>query len=249
MSTSETTPTKTEATHLTADLLGRIVSAYGDTDGIIVKRALAVNAALAFGVDVKTMAEDIAGAARADETGKTPTVSQATLGYAKFATTAAEIIGTDLRAWAKRDVSAVAAVVRAAKKHGLGPVGKAVRESVTAIDKSKTFEREEAVMTAVETELAKVKPVKATRAGTPNDETGEETAPTVRETVSEEMTGRAGLATLRALTAWLTTGTGSWSPDLESAAEEFRTAMSAARKRGAVHTAVRTGATTETVTA
>jgi hypothetical protein len=235
---------KSEETHLTAELLGKLTAAYGDSDRALADRAVAVHAAIAYGVDVKTMAADMAAAHRADD--KVPAVSAATLGFAKFAGTVADLVGTDLRAWVKRDYRQVASVVRAGKRGGLGPVTKSIRDAVKVVDKSEVAAREEIALERIADVLATVKPAPAPRAVKSATEPGTEPAAGKRETVSDAMSAGAALATVRALTAWLTTGTGTWSPDLESALADLRSAATDARKRGAAATATRTGASTAT---
>jgi hypothetical protein len=244
----DTKSTTEEVTHLTAELIGKLATAYGDTDKALTDRALAVNAALAYGVDVKTMAADMAAANRANPA--IPAVVPATLGYARFAITVAEAIGTDLRAWISRDRKAVADTIRAGKRVGLKAAGTAVRDALKPIDKSKHFEREEIAVTVVTDLLSTILPEPAP--ATPRqkksdgpDEIDGETGGK-KETVSETMTAAAALATVRALTAWLTTGSGTWSPDLESALSELRTAATASRKRGQGETAKLKGARVET---
>lgn len=247
MSTTPEVQAPSAEVHLTAELLGKLTAAYGDSDRALADRAVAVHAAIAYGMDVKTIAADMAAAHRADD--RVPAVSAATLGFARFASTVADVIGTDLRAWVKRDYRQVAQVVRAGKRAGLGPATKAIRDAVKPIDKSQVSDREAVALETVSGLLSAIKPepkARAVKSATEPAE-GPETAPEgKRETVSADMSARAALASVRAVTAWLETGRGSWSPDLESALADLRSAATAARKRGQTETARRTGATTET---
>jgi hypothetical protein len=257
MSAQITTPEET-VTHLTADLIGKLASAYGDTDKALCARVLAVRAALAYGVDVKTIAADMADANRANSA--IPAVSPQTLGQANFALKVADMIGTDVRAWIKRDPKAVADTVRAAhpRNGGIKANMTAIRDALKPIDTSKVFEREEIAVGIITSALERVLPEPAestprgpAAGGTSGSEDSETSgaASAPRETVSEDMSARAALATVRALTAWLTTGNGSWSPDLESALAELRSAATDARKRGQHETARLKSASVETVAA
>lgn len=253
MGTQSNATEDTKVTHLTAELLGKLTKAYGDSDRALCDRALAVHAALAYGVDVKTMRADMVDANRVDAA--SPVVSEATLAYARTAVTVAEMIGTDLRAWAKRDYKAVANVVRAANRDGIGvnTVKKAVRDALAPIDKSKHTEREEIANTVIDGLRSQIIPQKeSTPRGKSGKETGKENGGEgegTKETVSAEMTEAAAFAAIHALTAWLTTGSGTWSPTLDSHLSGLTEAAKAARRRGATATAKAANRTTETVAA
>ena len=128
MSTQSTTDT---TVHLSQERLHKISAAYGDTDAMLTTRALEVWLARGEGVEVKTIAADLADANRANP--DVNAVSAKTLGWANFAGTAADIIGTDLRAWIKRDRAAVALVIRTVQRVGIKTAKTAVREAVKPI--------------------------------------------------------------------------------------------------------------------
>ncbi len=242
---SETTtqaPKDAEIVHVPAEILSRIAKAYGDTTRQLVDRAVAVDAAIRFGSDVKTIAKDLADARRADDT--FPAVSEATLGKARFAGTVAEMIGTTVSAWAKRDPEGVATVIRGAKRVNIGPAKTAIRDALKPLPVEAHRDREALAIETAAGLTAAILPAPAP--AKPRAKTDPAKAPEgKRETVSAEMSGPAALATVRALTAWLASG-GAWTPDLESALAELRTEATAARKRGATAKATRTGATSET---
>jgi hypothetical protein len=228
-----------ETVHVPAEMLSKIALAYGDTSRMLVNRALAVDAAIRFGSDVKTIAADLAAARRADDT--FPAVSEATLGKAKFAGTIAELIGTTVTAWAKRDPEGMATVIRAAKRVNIGPAKTAIRDALKPLPVESHTDRETvAIETAAGLTAAILPAPKAPAPKAPAAPKGAR-----KETVGEDMSGPAALATVRAVTAWLATG-GAWTPDLESALADLRTEATAARKRGATAKATRTGATSET---
>jgi hypothetical protein len=240
MDTQQTTPV--EVTHLSRERLHELSAAYGDTDKVLVARALAVFAALGDGVDVKTMAADLADAHRADP--NINPVSERYLGLAKFATTAADIIGTDLRAWAKRSPAEVAYVIRTAKRVGLNAAGKAIRDAVKPIDTSKVAERQEVAMTALEAKRAEVLAPKAPS----KPRQSKQSDPADGPAFIAELTGPEALAAVRNVTAYLTGG-GAYTADLASAVAELTAAMTAARKRGAAAAARTAGTSVETVAA
>jgi len=226
--TEQTTPAVTE-THLTAEHIANLSRAYGDTTENLILRAQYVADAIAYGVDVKTIAADMAAANRANP--RVPKVSQATLGYARFASTVADLIGTTLTAWIKRDPAAVADAVRAAHDAGIKAATTAVRDAVKPIPTEKSMAREEVAVTAYSGLLDRVKPEPAP--ATPRKTAAEKTAgKTEARKVSADMAGATALDAVRTLTAWFSSPAGAWSPDLESALSDLRSAATAARKRG-----------------
>lgn len=222
-SASAATPT------LTADLISRLATAYGDSDSALTRRALAVHAAIAFGADVKSIARDMADANRADAS--IPAVSAATLGYAKFAGTVADMVGSSLPVWVKREQKMVADVIRAGKRVGVKAATAALREALHGIDGP--VAREEIAGEVAARLLAGILPA-ATVQG-PRSAGGVTDAPEPTEQAAAPVTVRAfteadALAALRAVTHYLTHG-GQHSADLASALAEVATAATAARKR------------------
>lgn len=236
--------TTEETVHLSRERLHQLSSAWQDTDRALCDRAVAVYLALGDGVEVKTMAADLAAAARADAA--VNAVSAVHLGYARFATTAAEIIGVDLRAWVKRSPADVARLIRTVKRDGVGSkrLATAIRDAVKPIPAEKKADREEAAIAAVETIRAEVPAEK-------------KTTPRQKKTAEPEQSGAVkpgklagpeALAAVRAVTAYLADG-GAYTPDLASAVAELTAELSTARKRGAAAARKTSGATVETVAA
>lgn len=220
--------------HLTAQHVANLKVAYGDTTEQLVLRAQYVADALAYGVDVKTIAADLKAANRADAT--IPTPVPATLGYARFATTVAEMIGTTLTAWIARDPGAVADTVRVAHDAGIKVAKQAIADAVKPVPSEKVMAREEVAVTAITSLLERVKPEPvSTPRKTADEKTGGATGEdgeTVTRKVSADMSGPTALDTIRTLTAWFSSPAGAWSPDLESALSDLRSAATASRKRG-----------------
>lgn len=241
MSTTTTTPV------LPAELIGKLAAAYGDSDSALAARAVAVDAALAFGADVRSIARDMADANRANPA--VPVVTPATLGYAKFAGTVAAMVGTDLRAMVRRDKKLVADVIRAGKRAGLKVATARMREALHGVDGP--FAREEIVGEVVEALLSTVLPAPAP--ASPRSAAGQSLASEPASSADAapargEMTGPDALAMVRAVTAWLNMG-GAYSADLGSAMAELTSAVTASRKRGQNATAKLRGLSTETVAA
>jgi len=244
--TTTTTPAKTEAVHLTAEEVANLSTAFKLSDAGYVRQVLALHAALSRGADVKTVSRDMADAHRANP--DVPKLAESTLSYRRAAITVADMIGTDIRAWAKRSPREVADVVRTADRAGIKVTIGAVREALKPIDTAKTEARQEAAVETVSAQLEKILPAPSPSTPRAKKTTGEdETAK--RETVGETMTQAAALGAVRAVTAWLETGNGSWSPDLASALASLTSAATSARKRGQAGTAKLKGETVETVAA
>lgn len=232
---------------LPAELLGKLATAYGDSDASLSARALAVDAAITFGADVKSIARDMADANRANPA--VPVVVAATLGYAKFAGTVAVMVGTDLRAMVKRDKKLVADIVRAAKRAGIKGATAAYREGFHGVDGA--FAREEiaAEVTArlLSTVLAAPAPAAPrSAAGMSDADTDATDAGPARGAVP--VTEADVLAAMHAVTAYFVQG-GAHSANIGSALAQLTAAATDARKRGRTETAKLAGATVETVTA
>lgn len=250
MNTQISSPSPSAATPtLPAELIGRLANAYGDTDSALVARALAVNAAVAFGSDVKSMARDLADAHRANHA--IPAVSAATLGYAKFAGTVAEMTGASLTTWAKREKKMVADTVRAVKRVGVKVATAALREALHGVDGP--VAREQVAGEVVERLLGTILPAPAesaprSAAGIANGDAPTDALTAQVTGVSTESTSADVLATVHALTQWFARG-GVWSPDMGSALAQLADAASSARKRGQSATAKLAPLTGETVAA
>lgn len=233
MNAQTTSPSSSAATPtLPAELIGRLANAYGDSDTALTARALAVHAAIAFGSDVKSIARDMADANRANPA--IPVVSAATLGYAKFAGTVADMVGANLPTWVKREKAMVANVIRAGKRVGVKAATAALREALHGVDGP--VAREEIAGQVAERLLGTILPAPAAQGprgvghvdATDASDALDDTAVTG---VSRQSTGPDALAAVRALTAWFQAG-GAWSPDMGSALAELAAAASSARKRG-----------------
>lgn len=223
--------TPAEVLHLTPAQVAKMAAAYGDTDKALTARVLALSEALTYGVDVKTIAADMAAEHRRNA--DIPEVSEQTLGRARFAITVAEMIGTDIRAWAKRDVVAVAGCVKVAKRVGVKRAGAVIREALAPIDKSAHTAREEVAVTAVTSLLAEILPApepKAKRSAT-EPEVAPEGEP---EVAPKAGTAAEALAAIRTAVRFLTSPEGDVSADMASAIAELTAAATAARKRGRV---------------
>jgi hypothetical protein len=240
---------ETSELHLTAEHVARLAAAYGDSDKALTDRVIALESALSYGVDVKTIAADMAAAHRADD--NIPAVAQSTLAYARAAITVAELIGTPVRTLVKSDRTGVADIVRAAKRVGVKRLTASVREALAPLaDDDRTGRHE--IVTGVVAELrAEILPAPAAQGprNVGGSKSGEsEVSEATAALNAEEATGADVINAVREVTRWLSRG-GSWSPDLQSAIAELTAAASSARKRGKDAVAIIARTATETVAA
>jgi hypothetical protein len=231
MSEVTTTETTTEERHLTAEHVADVKKLFGESRPAIASRIKWLDATLAYGVDVKTLAADLKEANRTDPA--VPVLSQAMLGYYRFPITIAETVGVTLAGWLKRNPEQVEAVYYAGKHAGLKRAGQAIRDAIKPIAAEKKPEREEAATAAAEILTAEVKPVKAS---TPRGKSGEEksgkSAPNRVLPAAADASVEDVLAAIRYATAAINLGM-PHSADLASAVAELTAATTAARKRGA----------------
>lgn len=226
--------TPVEVRHLTSEEIAQFTLKFGESARDMSARIKFLDGVVSRGTDVKTIAEDLATAARTDAS--VPAIKAAMLGYYRLPVTIADLTGETITRWLARDLDGVKAIVTAAKRPaaiggGIKALSKAIREALaTLTDEATPAMRAAVAVEVAESVLSRIVPQKEStprESGKGGDGDGESDGESTPATSADPV-----LAAIREAVRLVNQGH-PYSADIASAASELTAALSKARKRGA----------------